>query len=109
VCRGTTAAVAEKLGRKWITTDLGRFSIHSTCKRLIGEQRELQASGKNFRAFELLNLGKYERQFFMDDLTNGKRKAKEDLYVDLILKAYKAKRITSCERCMEAKPEGLCM
>lgn len=90
---GTTAAVAEKLGRKWITTDLGRFSVHTARKRLIGVQRELQTSGKDFRAFEILNLGKYERQFFMDDLTNGKRKAKEDLYVDLILEAYKAKRI----------------
>jgi DNA modification methylase len=90
---GTTAAVAEKLGRKWITTDLGRFSIHTARKRLIGVQRELQTSGKDFRAFEILNLGKYERQFFMDDLTNGKRKAKEDLYVDLILEACKAKRI----------------
>lgn len=90
---GTTAAVAEKLGRKWITTDLGRFSIHTTRKRMIGIQRELQESGKDFRAFEILNLGKYERQFFMDDLTNGKLKAKEDLYVDLILEAYKAKRI----------------
>ena len=81
------------MGRKWITTDLGRFSVHTARKRLIGVQRELQANGKDFRAFELLNLGKYERQFFMDDLTNGKRKAKEDLYVDLILEAYKAKRI----------------
>jgi adenine specific DNA methylase Mod len=60
---GTTAAVAEKLGRKWITTDLGRFSIHTTRKRMIGVQRELQSTGKDFRAFELLNLGKYERQF----------------------------------------------
>lgn len=91
---GTTAAVAEKLGRKWITTDLGRFSVHTTRKRMIGIQRELQATGKDYRAFELLNLGKYERQFFMDDLTNGKRKAKEDMYVDLILEAYKAKKIT---------------
>ena len=90
---GTTAAVAEKINRKWITTDLGRFSIHTTRKRMIGIQRELQESGKDFRAFEILNLGKYERQFFMDDLTNGKLKAKEDLYVDLILEAYKAKRI----------------
>ena len=90
---GTTAAVAEKLGRKWITTDLGRFSVHTARKRLIGVQRELQSTGKDFRAFELLNLGKYERQFFMDDLTNGKRKAKEEMYVDLILEAYKAKRI----------------
>jgi DNA modification methylase len=95
---GTTAAVAEKLGRKWITTDLGRFSIHTARKRLIGVQRELQASGKDFRAFEILNLGKYERQFFMDDLSTDVavqrlHEAKEDLYVDLILEAYKAKRI----------------
>jgi hypothetical protein len=90
---GTTASVAEKLRRKWITTDLGRFSIHTTRKRIIDVQREQQENGKDFRAFEILNLGKYERQFFMDDLTNGKRKAKEDLYIDLILEAYKAKRI----------------
>lgn len=83
---------------KWINTDLGRFSIHTTRKRLIGVQRELKADGKNFRAFELLNLGKYEQQFFMDDLTNGNSStgslsAKEDLYIDLILEAYRAKRI----------------
>jgi len=90
---GTTAAVAEKLGRKWITTDLGRFSVHTARKRLIGVQRELQASGKDFRAFELLNLGKYERQFFMDDLTNGALQQKENIYINLILEAYKAKRI----------------
>jgi len=90
---GTLAAVAEKLGRKWISCDLGRFAIHTQRKRLIGVQRELQSTGKNFRAFELLNLGKYERQFFMDDLTNGALAAKEDLYLNLILEAYKAKRI----------------
>jgi adenine-specific DNA-methyltransferase len=102
---GTTAAVAEKLGRKWITTDLGRFSIHTARKRLIGVQRELQTNGKDFRAFEILNLGKYERQFFMDDLTNGKRKAKEDLYVDLILEAYKAKRIDG-HRALHGQKSG---
>ena len=90
---GTTAAVAEKLGRKWITSDLGRFSIHTARKRMIGVQRKLQNEGKNFRAFEILNLGKYERQFFMDNLCNGKRKAKEQIYLDLILQAYKAKKI----------------
>jgi adenine-specific DNA-methyltransferase len=90
---GTTAAVAEKLGRKWITTDLGRFSVHTARKRMIGVQRELQAGGKDFRAFEVLNLGKYERQFFMDDLTNGQLKSKEDAYIGLILEAYKAKRL----------------
>ena len=91
---GTTAAVAEKLGRKWITTDLGRFSIHTARKRLIGVQREMKANGKDFRAFEVLNLGKYERQFFINDLTEGTAAAKnqEEVYVNLILEAYKAKR-----------------
>lgn len=90
---GTTAAVAEKLGRKWITTDLGRFSVHTARKRLIGVQRELQAAGKDFRAFEVLNLGKYERQFFMNDLGNGAHQSKEEAYISLILEAYKARRV----------------
>ena len=92
---GTTAAVAEKLNRKWITTDLGRFSIHTTRKRLINVQRELKENGKDFRAFEILNLGKYERQFFIDDLVNGQRKRKEEAYLDLICRAYSAQRIES--------------
>jgi hypothetical protein len=57
-----TAAVAEKLGRKWITSDLGKFGIHTTRKRLIQVQRDLKTAGKPFRAFEVLNLGRYERQ-----------------------------------------------
>jgi DNA modification methylase len=51
---GTTLAVAEKLGRRWIGTDLGRFAIHTSRKRL------LDISG--CKPFEVLNLGKYERQ-----------------------------------------------
>ncbi|NLL10076.1 MAG: site-specific DNA-methyltransferase, partial [Methanomicrobiales archaeon] len=35
---GTTLAVAEKLGRKWIGSDLGKFAIHTTRKRMIGVQ-----------------------------------------------------------------------
>jgi adenine-specific DNA-methyltransferase len=92
---GTTAAVAEKLGRKWITCDLGRFGIHTTRKRMIGVQRELKADGKNYRAFEVLNLGKYERQFFMDNLVNGARKKKEQAYLNLILQAYHAQAAES--------------
>jgi adenine-specific DNA-methyltransferase len=62
---GTTLAVAEKLGRKWIGGDLGRFAIHTTRKRLIGVQRGLKAAAEPYRSFEILNLGKYERQFFV--------------------------------------------
>lgn len=38
---GTTGAVAERLGRKWIMADLGRFAIHTSRKRMIGLQRQL--------------------------------------------------------------------
>ena len=94
---GTTAAVAEKLGRKWIATDLGKFGIHTTRKRLIGVQRELKAAEKDFRAFEVLNLGRYERQAYLNvtGRLTGKQKAealaiKEREFRDLILRAYKA-------------------
>jgi adenine-specific DNA-methyltransferase len=94
---GTTAAVAEKLGRKWICTDLGKFAIHTTRKRLIGVQRESKESGKPFRAFEVLNLGRYERQAYLNvgGRLSGKQKEqalaqKEREFRDLILRAYKA-------------------
>jgi adenine-specific DNA-methyltransferase len=94
---GTTAAVAEELGRKWICADLGKFAIHTTRKRLIGVQRELKAAGKDFRAFEVLNLGRYERQAYLHvggRLTREQREsalaAKEREFRELILRAYKA-------------------
>jgi len=96
---GTAAAVAEKLGRKWIVTDLGKFAIHTTRKRLIGVQRELKAEGKDYRAFEILNLGKYERQHFIGVNPNLREveqqkqlEHKEAAFVDLILRAYRAER-----------------
>ena len=51
---GTTATVAEKLNRKWITCDLGRFAIHTTRKRLLAIPQ--------VKPFVVQNLGKYERQ-----------------------------------------------
>ena len=94
---GTTAAVAEKLGRKWIATDLGKFGIHTTRKRLIGVQREKKAAEQDFRAFEVLNLGRYERQAYLNvgGRLTGSQKAqalaqKEGEFRELILRAYKA-------------------
>ena len=96
---GTTLSVAEKLGRKWIGADLGRFAIHTSRKRLIGVQRQLKASAKPYRSFEILILGKYERQFFVGidpTLPEEQRRAlslqKEEHYLTLILNAYKAER-----------------
>ena len=96
---GTTAAAAEKLGRKWICTDLGKFAIHTTRKRMIGVQRQLKADGEDYRAFEILNLGKYERQHYVG-LNPNLREAeqeqqleeKEKAFVNLILRAYSAEK-----------------
>lgn len=94
---GTTVAVAEKLGRKWIAADLGKFSIHTTRKRIIQVQREMKSEGKNFQAFEVLNLGRYERQVYLNVSGNISKKRKEEAlarkereFRELILRAYKA-------------------
>ena len=92
---GTTLAVAEKLSRKWIGADLGRFSIHTTRKRLISVQRESSKEGKPFRAFEILNIGGYERASYVgidssasDDEKKTLSQLRRDEFVDLILMAY---------------------
>jgi DNA modification methylase len=97
---GTTAAVAEKLNRKWICSDLGKFGIHTTRKRLINVQRELKKDGKDYRAFEILNLGKYQRQHFIydgknerDELKQQEKIQKENDFKSLILEAYKATEV----------------
>ena len=97
---GSTASVAEKLGRKWICADLGKFSIHSIRKRMIGVQRELKKSSKNWRSFEVLNLGKYQREFFLsdankvhDEISFKNQKLKMTDFENLIFEAYKVKKV----------------
>lgn len=98
---GTTLAVAEKLGRKWIGSDLGKFAIHTSRKRMIGVQRQLKEESKNYRAFEILNLGKYERQLYVgvnenlrDEEKREQLKQKEKEYIELILHAYRAEPVS---------------
>jgi len=109
---GTTAAAAEKLGRKWIVTDLGKFGIHTTRKRLIGVQRQLKAEGKDYRAFEILNLGKYERQHYIGVNPNLREEEqrkqieeKEAAFLDLILRAYRAEKVENFA-CFHGKKAG---
>jgi adenine-specific DNA-methyltransferase len=68
---GTTGAVAERLGRKWIMADLGRFAIHTSRKRLIELQRTLHKDSKPYRAFDVYNLGRYERQWWQQERLQG--------------------------------------
>lgn len=68
---GTSGAVAERLSRRWIMCDLGRFAIHTSRKRLIEVQRQLHAEGKPYRAFDVYNLGRYERQWWQRERLQG--------------------------------------
>ena len=111
---GTTLATAEKLGRKWIGSDLGKFGIHTTRKRMIGVQRELKKTGKDFRAFEILNVGKYERERFLntnDDLRAEEKakqaERKEQEFIQLILSAYKAEPVQSFSTVVGKKRDRL--
>ena len=98
---GTTLAVAEKLGRRWIGCDLSRFAIHITRKRLleIEKSKDLLNEGKKYKKkakpFEILNLGKYERQFWQVKTFN-KIDEKQALYEYLafMLKLYRAEPIS---------------
>ena len=94
---GTTLSVAEKLNRKWIGCDLGKYAIHTSRKRMIQVQRDRKETGQNYRAFEVLNLGKYQREFFVKDYLFENRKLKEEgseeHYYSIILEAYKGKKI----------------
>ncbi len=80
---GTTAAVAEKLGRRWIVSDLGRYAIHTTRKRML----EIEGC----KPFEILNIGKYERQYWQS-VNFGKKTKEQTLaeYIAFILELYKA-------------------
>jgi len=76
-----------------------QVAIHTTRKRLIGVQRGLKSKGKDYRAFEILNLGKYERQHYIGvnpnlrEAEQQKQLAeKEAAFLDLILRAYRAEK-----------------
>jgi adenine-specific DNA-methyltransferase len=79
---GTTAAVAEKLNRRWIGVDIGRFAIHTTRKRLLGIP--------GCKPFVLANLGRYERQVWQQATTGQQLRA----YIDFIVELYHAKPVT---------------
>jgi len=81
---GTTAAVAEKMGRRWITCDLGRFSIHTARKRFLGIE--------GVKPFHVQNLGKYERQQWVKEefAQPQDRLAQEQAYRHFILNLYHA-------------------
>ncbi len=82
---GTTVSVAEKLNRKWLTSDIGRFSINTTRKRMIQVQRDKKENEEDFRSFEIYSIGSY----------SIKDEKKEDEFRELVLQAYKAEKLNN--------------
>jgi adenine-specific DNA-methyltransferase len=99
---GTTGAVAERLNRRWIMADLGRFSIHTTRKRLIELQRRLHGEGRPYRPFDVHNLGRYERQWWQKDRLKGA----EEEHRRVVLEFFKAEVLTSALNPPVAWPQG---
>jgi adenine-specific DNA-methyltransferase len=78
---GTMLAVAERLNRRWIGCDFGRWGIHVTRKRLLGI-RQVQP-------FEVLSLGKHERQHWQAaNLAKTNGESARARYVAFMLKLY---------------------
>jgi adenine-specific DNA-methyltransferase len=86
---GTTLAVAEKLGRRWIGSDLSKYAIQVTRKRLldIHNSKDLlnekkERYGNPARPFELWNIGNYELAYWRENPQD---------YLSFMIKLYEAK------------------
>jgi DNA modification methylase len=85
---GSSLIAAERQNRRWIGCDLSRWSIHTARKRLLEEE--------NCKPFEILNLGKYERQYWQC-VTLGEGRDQQTLlyeYLAFVLKLYRAQPIS---------------
>lgn len=59
---GTTLAVAEKLGRRWIGIDCGKLAIYTIQKRMLNLKAKIGNKGKQLKSkpFTLYNAGLYD-------------------------------------------------
>ncbi|MFH1931827.1 MAG: site-specific DNA-methyltransferase [Pseudomonadota bacterium] len=95
---GTTAAVAEKLGRRWIVCDFGKHAIYTMQKRMvrIGESKALgpaksgikkkQKYGKTPKPFCVVSTGAYDFSRIM------KLRENRDAYIDFVLGLFQLSR-----------------
>ena len=81
---GTTVAVAEKMGRRWIGADIGKFSIHTIRKRLLDIPE--------CKRFEVFNMGKYERTYWASENLENYRN-----YVNFVVKLYDGRVLDNFE------------
>ncbi|RZB34105.1 MAG: adenine-specific DNA-methyltransferase [Desulfobacteraceae bacterium Eth-SRB2] len=92
---GTTAAVAEKLGRRWIVCDFGKHAIYTMQKRMlrIGESKALgkdvkknRKYGKPPKPFCVVSTGAYDFSRIM------KLRENKDAYIDFVLGLFQSSR-----------------
>jgi len=95
---GTTAAVAEKLGRRWIVCDFGKHAIYTMQKRMlrIGESKALgsvkggikknQKYGETPKPFCVVSTGAYDFSRIM------KLRENKDAYIDFVLGLFQSSR-----------------
>lgn len=63
---GTTGAVAERLGRRWIMCDQGELAIHTCRKRLLELHLELKKAGHSPHPFRVYDLGKHDQRLWLE-------------------------------------------
>lgn len=83
---GTTAAVSEKLGRRWISCDIGKYSFYTIQKRLLSIQdsKDFENPKKKYskfaKTFATVNTGIYDLAK-MQDLN-------QDTYIEFVLQLF---------------------
>jgi len=85
---GTTGTVAEIMGRRWVMSDLSKYAIHTTRKRLLGIHKSSHDYDNPCRPFVIQNMGNYQKQKFIE---NGHPPIED--YVNFILNLYGAEPI----------------
>ncbi|MBZ9630980.1 site-specific DNA-methyltransferase [Salegentibacter sp. LM13S] len=96
---GTTCAVSEKLNRKWIGCDIGKYSFFTVQKRMLTIQESKNLKGKNklykkpSKAFHTINTGIYD----IEKLFNLKHNEYENFVLDLFEVTPKSKKISGIE------------
>jgi DNA modification methylase len=88
---GTTLAVSEKLDRRWIGSDLSKFAIHTTRKRMmeIAHSKDLENADAEYgylpRPFVIQNLSEYTTHRFAE-----REEENRERYFEFILELYRA-------------------
>jgi adenine-specific DNA-methyltransferase len=100
---GSSLVAAERQGMRWIGVDISRWSNHLTRKRLLEEE--------DCKPFEVLNLGKYERQYWQGVTFGEKDKSLTEQalyeYLAFILKLYGAQPVAGMAHLHGKKGKAL--